>query len=36
MANIKLGKEEIQKIALGILLGVGVVFGYFEWLLNPL
>lgn len=36
MANPKLGKEEIQKIVLGILLGIGVVFGYFEWLLNPL
>lgn len=36
MANIKLGKEEIQKIVLGLLLGVGVVFGYFEWLLKPL
>lgn len=36
MSSPKLGKEEIQKIVLGILLGVGVVFGYFEWLLNPL
>lgn len=36
MSSIKLGKEEIQKIVLGVLLGVGVVFGYFEWLLFPL
>lgn len=36
MANFKLGKEEIQKIVLGLLLGVGVVFGYFELLLAPL
>lgn len=36
MANVKLGKEEIQKIVLGVLLGVGVVYGYFEWLLFPL
>jgi hypothetical protein len=36
MNNVKIGKEEIQKIFLGILLGIGVVYGYFEWLLNPL
>ncbi len=36
MSNIKLGKEDIQKIALGVLLGVGVVCGYFQWLLFPL
>jgi len=36
MSNIKLGKEEIQKIVLGVLLGIGVVYGYFEWLLFPL
>lgn len=33
---MKLGKEEIQKIILGILLATGVVYGYFEWLLDPL
>lgn len=36
MNSRKLGKEEIQKIVLGLLLGVGVVFGYFQWLLFPL
>lgn len=33
---MKVGKEEAQKIVLGVLLGVGVVFGYFQWLLSPL
>lgn len=36
MNSIKLSKEDIQKIVLGVLLGVGVVFGYFQWLLSPL
>lgn len=36
MKEVKLGKEDIQKIVLGVLLGVGVVFGYFQWLLFPL
>jgi len=29
-------KEDIQKIALGLLMGVGVVYGYFALLLGPL
>lgn len=32
----KLGKEEIQKIVLGILLLIGVVYSYFDLLLGPL
>lgn len=31
-----LGKDNIQKIALGSLLAVGVVYGYFHFLLGPL
>ncbi len=33
---MKLGKEEIQKIALGVLLLFGVVYSYFDLLLGPL
>ena len=32
---MKLGKEEIQKLALGLLLFVGVVYSYFSMLLLP-
>ena len=32
---MKLGKEEIQKLALGILLLIGVVYSYFDMLLFP-
>ena len=33
---MKLGKEEIQKIVLGVLLLIVLVYGYFEMLLGPL
>lgn len=33
---MKFGKEEIQKMILGSLVAVGVVYGYFDWLLSPL
>ena len=33
---MKLGKEEIQKIVLGVLLLFGVVYSYFDLLLGPL
>lgn len=33
---MKLGKEEIQKIVLGGLVGMGVVYSYFDLLLGPL
>jgi len=33
---MKLGKEEIQKLALGILLLFGLVYSYFDLLLGPL
>ncbi len=33
---MKLGKEEIQKIFLGVLLLIGVVYSYFNLLLGPL
>jgi hypothetical protein len=33
---MKLGKEEIQKIVLGILLFFGLIYGYFDLLLGPL
>jgi len=33
---MKLGKEEIQKIVLGILLLFGMVYSYFNLLLGPL
>lgn len=33
---MKLSKEHIQKIALGALLGLGVIYGYFDLMLNPL
>ena len=33
---MKLGKEEIQKIVLGILLLIALLYGYFEVLLGPL
>jgi hypothetical protein len=33
---MKLGKEEIKKLALGGLLLVALVYGYFEFLLSPL
>jgi hypothetical protein len=32
---MKLGKEEIQKLALGILMLIGVVYSYFDMLLFP-
>ena len=32
---MKLGKEEIQKLALGLLMLVGVVYSYFDMLLFP-
>jgi hypothetical protein len=32
---MKLGKEEIQKLALGVLLLIGVVYSYFDMLLFP-
>lgn len=31
-----LGKDHIQKIALGSLMAIGVVYGYFDFLLGPL
>ena len=33
---MKLGKEEIQKIFLGVLLFIVLIYGYFEMLLGPL
>jgi hypothetical protein len=33
---MKLGKEEIQKIVLGVLLFFGVIYSYFDLLLGPL
>ena len=33
---MKLGKEEIQKIVLGSLMLVGIVYVYFNMLLGPL
>jgi|SoiMethySBSTD1v2_1073268.scaffolds.fasta_scaffold1928823_2 hypothetical protein len=33
---MKVRKEDIQKIALSVLMGVGVVYGYFSLLLGPL
>jgi len=33
---MKFGKEEIQKIVLGGLVGVGVIYSYFDLLLGPL
>ena len=33
---MKLGKEEIQKLVLGLMLLVGVVYSYFDLLLGPL
>jgi hypothetical protein len=33
---MKLRKEDIQKIVLGGLMGLGVIYGYFDILLNPL
>jgi hypothetical protein len=33
---MKFGKEEIQKTVLGVLLAVGIIYGYFAWLLFPL
>jgi hypothetical protein len=33
---MKLGKEEIQKLALGVLLFFGVLYSYFDLLLGPL
>lgn len=33
---MKLGKEEIQKLALGVLLFFGLVYSYFDLLLGPL
>lgn len=33
---MKLGKEEIQKLVLGLMLFFGVIYGYFSFLLGPL
>ena len=33
---MKLGKEEIQKIVLSVMLFAGVIYGYFSFLLGPL
>src|SRR5687768_12597280 len=33
---MKLGKDEIQKLALGVLLLIGVIYSYFDLLLGPL
>jgi hypothetical protein len=33
---MKLGKEEIQKLVLGILMGCGLLYAYFDLLLGPL
>jgi len=33
---MKLGKDEIQKLGLGILLLLGLIYGYFAFLLTPL
>ena len=32
---MKLGKEEIQKIVLGVLLFFGLIYSYFDMLLGP-
>jgi len=36
MKDIQLGKEEIQKLVLGVLLFFGLIYSYFDLLLGPL